>query len=101
MDGADGFGQAPIGKRYARGIYEGEVLPPVSIDGKMLPETLLRLDVMELGIGEIGPSWTHRTQKLLQEHGPFLLAWYETLVRIADWHASEQEQNKGNEHNGQ
>jgi CRISPR-associated endonuclease/helicase Cas3 len=101
MDGADRFGQAPIGKRYARGIYEGEVLPPVSIDGKMLPETTLRLDVMELGIGEMGPSWTHRTQKLLQEHGPFLLAWYETLVRIADWHASEQEQNKGNEHNGQ
>jgi CRISPR-associated endonuclease/helicase Cas3 len=93
--------EAPNGKRYARGIYEGDVLPPVSIDGKMLPETTLRLDVMELGIGEMGPSWTYRTQKLLQEHGPFLLAWYETLVRIADWHASEQEQNKGNEHNDQ
>ncbi|WP_031429482.1 CRISPR-associated helicase/endonuclease Cas3 [Methylomicrobium album] len=93
--------EAPSGKRYARGIYEGDVLPPVRIGGKMLPQTALRLDVMELGIGEMGPSWTHRTQKLLQEHGPFLLAWYETLVRIADWHASEQEQNGGNEHNGQ
>jgi len=93
--------EAPDGKRYARGIHEGDKLPPVNIDGTILPETTLRLDVMELGVGEMGPSWTHRTQKLLAEHGPFLLAWYETLVRIADWCASEQEQKTGNEHNGE
>jgi CRISPR-associated endonuclease/helicase Cas3 len=97
----EGFERALNGNRYARGIYEGEVLPPVNIDGTVLPETALRLDVMELGVGEMGPSWTHRTQKLLAEHGPFLLAWYETLVRIADWRASDQEQKTENQHNGE
>lgn len=95
----EGFERTLNRNRYARGIYEGEVLPPVNIDGNVLPETILRLDVMELGVGEMGPSWTHRTQKLLAEHGPFLLAWYETLVRIADWRASDQEQKTGNQHN--
>jgi CRISPR-associated endonuclease/helicase Cas3 len=48
---------------------------------------------MQLGETEImGPSWTTRVQNLLREHGPFELAWYETLVRIADWRASEAEQ---------
>ncbi|MGH8498125.1 MAG: CRISPR-associated helicase Cas3', partial [Methylococcales bacterium] len=84
--------KAPNGKRYARGIYEADILPPVNINGNVLPETTLRLDVMELGESEMGPSWTHRTQKLLAEHGPFLLAWYESLVRIADWRASDKEQ---------
>ena len=93
--------EAPNGKRYARGIHDGDRLPPVNIDGTVLPETTLRLDVMELGVGEMGPSWTHRTQKLLAEQGPFLLAWYETLVRIADWRASDQEQKTENPYNGE
>jgi CRISPR-associated endonuclease/helicase Cas3 len=47
---------------------------------------------MELGEGEQGPSWTERSLKLLDEHGPFCLAWLETLVRLADWRASAAEQ---------
>ncbi|WP_020564542.1 CRISPR-associated helicase/endonuclease Cas3 [Methylosarcina fibrata] len=85
--------KAPNGKRYARGVHEGDELPALTFDGNTLPATRLRLDVMELGESEaMGPSWTNRTQRLLAEHGPFRLAWYETLVRIADWRASNQEQ---------
>ncbi|MFO7839927.1 MAG: hypothetical protein R6X08_10585 [Desulfosalsimonadaceae bacterium] len=48
----------------------------------------MKLGLMELGETAMGPSWTSRTQGLLKEHGPFLLSWLESLVRIADWRAS-------------
>ncbi len=80
------------GKRYARGVREGDRLPCLQVNGETLPEIALQLDVMELGETAMGASWTTRTQRLLTEHGPFRLAWYETLVRIADWRASDQEQ---------
>lgn len=83
---------AEQGRRFARGVHEGDRLPSLQVDGRMLPETELQLDVMELGETAMGASWTTRSQRLLAEHGPFLLSWYETLVRIADWRASDQEQ---------
>lgn len=79
-------------RRFARGVHEGDRLPPLQVEGRMLTETVLQLDVMELGASAMGASWTTRTQRLLAEHGPFLLSWYETLVRIADWRASDREQ---------
>jgi len=79
-------------KRYARGVWEGDVLPALDFDGEHSDETTLRLALMELGDGEQGPSWTARTLKLLEQHGPFQLAWLETLVRLADWRASAAEQ---------
>lgn len=84
--------EAPESRRYARGIWEGDVLPTVTFDGEHLPETYLRLALMELGEGDQGPSWTARTQKLLADHGPFRLAWLEALVRIADWRTTRLEQ---------
>jgi len=75
-------------RRFARGVWEGDTLPALEVDGVQLPETTLRLDIMELGDGAMGPSWSTRTQRLLQNHGPFRLAWLEMLVRIADWRAS-------------
>lgn len=78
-------------RRFARGVWEGDSLPAVRLNGAHVPETTLRLSVMELGTGDQGPSWSERTQRLLAEHGPFRLAWLETLVRIADWRASERE----------
>ena len=77
---------------YARGIWHGDRLPPVPLNGKTVPETTLCLDLMRLGDGPQGPSWTHRTRSLLAIHGPFRLAWLEALVRIADWRASRKEQ---------
>jgi len=84
--------RAPNDLRYARGIWEADPLPEVRLNGKSVPPTELRLNIMELGLGEQGPSWTERTQRLLRELGPFRLAWLEALVRIADWRASRQEE---------
>lgn len=87
--------KGPDGKRFARGVWEGDELPAIAIDdGETISATRLRLDLMELGEGEMGPSWTARTQQLLDTYGPFRLAWLETLVRIADWRASGAEQEE-------
>ncbi|WP_054761765.1 hypothetical protein [Methylomonas koyamae] len=83
---------------YARGVYQGDRLPEVTVLDQIMPATELRLELMQLGETDVmGPSWTTRVQNLLREHGPFELAWYETLVRIADWRASEAEQQNGTE----
>lgn len=83
----------PFGPRFARGVWENEILPQISLaDGDSIPPTVLRLDLMELGESALGPSWTVRTQRLLDRFGPFHLAWLESLVRIADWRASAAEQ---------
>lgn len=78
--------------RFARGIWEEDVLPALQFGGETSRETCLKLDLMEIGRGQQGPSWTERSQRLLEEHGPFRLAWLETLVRLADWRASADEQ---------
>jgi CRISPR-associated endonuclease/helicase Cas3 len=78
--------------RYARGIWEGDRLPPLDLPGESVSETRLRLDLMELGEGDMGPSWTARVVRLLETYGPFRLAYLEALVRIADWRASGKEQ---------
>jgi CRISPR-associated endonuclease/helicase Cas3 len=79
---------------FARGVWDGDHLPALAFDGRDVPETKLRLDIMQLGrSGRQGASWSARTQALLREHGPFRLAWLETLVRIADWRASARETN--------
>lgn len=83
---------------YARGIHQGELLKDVAILDQTMPATELRLDLMQLGETEtMGPSWTTRVQSLLRDYGPFTLAWYETLVRIADWRASYAEQQDSKE----
>ncbi|HET8553406.1 MAG TPA: CRISPR-associated helicase Cas3' [Rhodanobacteraceae bacterium] len=88
-------------KRFARGVHEGDTLPALDFDGEHSNETILKLALMEMGKGEQGPSWAERALKLLNEHGPFQLAWLETLVRLADWRASAAEQlaNTGKETN--
>ena len=80
-------------KRFARGIWEGDKLPALHLrDGDFWPGECLTLSVMELGYDELTKeSWTERTRDLLQRHGPFKLAFLETLLRIADWCASRKE----------
>lgn len=85
--------EPPDARLFARGIWHGDVLPAVSFqDGETISQANLHLDLMQLGEGAHGPSWTTRTQRLLKHHGPFRLAWMEALVRIADWRASRAEQ---------
>ena len=77
-----------------RGIREGDILPPVPLaaaDGGIhqLPATKLDLSLSEMGLSDrTGSSWTERVLKLLTRHGPFTLAWLETLLRAADQRSS-------------
>jgi CRISPR-associated endonuclease Cas3-HD len=64
------------GGLYARGVWAGDTLPGLEIADRetVAPVPALRLDLMQLGEGEMGPSWTARTQRLLKQCGPFRLA---------------------------
>ena len=94
---AEKLAQGEDGRRFARGVWEGDELQPVDLGaGETWAGGSLTLSVMELGEDPItGASWTERTRSLLVEYGPFRLAWLEALVRIADWRASAKEQEDG------
>ncbi len=91
----------PPETRQARGVREGDSLPDVALPGldftssKILaPAVTLHLDVMDLGLSSAsGPSWRERTGALLAAHGPFRLAWYEAILRVADQRASKRAEN--------
>lgn len=89
--GSDG---QPDGRKFARGVWEGDVLPEVNLGaGNVWCGGPLSLSLMELGDhAESGASWAERTRQLLAEWGPFRLAWLEALVRVADWRASKNEE---------
>ena len=82
-----------VGDRFARGVWENDELEPVDLGVEDWEGGRLRLSVMELGFDDVThESWTERTRELLRRLGPFRLAWMETLVRLADWRASDKEQ---------
>jgi CRISPR-associated endonuclease/helicase Cas3 len=83
-------------KRFAHGLHDGDSLPAVDLGGGVVvPEQLLSLACMELGGGGGGPSWADRMVQVLEELGPFRLAYLEMLVRIADWRASRKRAGAG------
>lgn len=87
--------EPPDDRLFARGVWEDDPLPAFTFaDGQQLPSITLQLDLMQLGEGAQGPSWTSRTRRLLERFGPFHLAYLEALVRIADWRASREEQQR-------
>ena len=85
------------GLLFARGVWDGDELPQTHLGDVVVPKTKLDLDLMQLGEGPCGPSWSARTQGLLKQYGPFRLAWLEALVRIADWRASRAEEKAGHD----
>jgi CRISPR-associated endonuclease/helicase Cas3 len=85
------------GRLFARGVWDGDLLPNTWLGEIEIPKTALDLDLMLLGDGRCGPSWSARTQHLLHRLGPFQLAWLEALVRIADWRASQMEEEAGHD----
>jgi CRISPR-associated endonuclease/helicase Cas3 len=67
------------------GVHRGDGIPPVALPcGGNSP---LVLDPEVLLPSRNGPGWQGSVQRLLKEHGPFLLAYLEGLVRVADWRA--------------
>ena len=82
-------------RRFARGVWDGDSLPALRCGDEQSQDVVLSLAPMEIGEDEQGrPSWAARTQRLLQTHGPFRLAYLEALVRMADWRASAAEQQE-------
>jgi hypothetical protein len=51
------------------------------------PATALTVDLSQFGPGG-EHSWTSTALGLRDKYGPFVLAYLETLVRVADWRAS-------------
>jgi len=81
-------------RRFARGVWDGDPLPGVDLGANTTAEAVtLSLEPMELGLGEREPfadqpSWAERCLSLRDTHGPFKLAFLETLLRAADARAS-------------
>ena len=80
-------------ERFALGVHQGDrvhdQLPEIDLGaGVKIKSQELSLNCMSLGEGESGASWTARAIALLEEHGPFRLAFLETLIRVADWRGS-------------
>lgn len=79
-----------------RGIRDGEELPSMALataagDYVDLPVSSLNLAPASVGLNPFtGRGWTERVLDLLQQHGPFALAWMEALLRAADQRASRQ-----------
>lgn len=82
------------GRRFARGIWDGDELPETDLGGGVVaPAITLSLEPMELGRCEEPPfagqpSWAERMIALRDTLGPFRLAYLEAIVRAADQRAS-------------
>jgi len=88
--------EKPTGvERFALGVHQGDrvpdQLPEIDLGaGLTIQSQELSLDYMGLGEGKHGESWTAQAIALLEEHGPFKLAFLETLIRIADWRGTNR-----------
>jgi CRISPR-associated endonuclease/helicase Cas3 len=92
---------APERRRFCNGVWDGDILPATDLgDGVTTQEQRLSLALMELGGSDEGASWADRMLRLLDELGPFRLAWLEMLMRVADWRASARHSKKLGEQHG-
>lgn len=76
------------GRAFARGVWDGDTLPAVSLGTTLTPPVTLDLGFMQMGAGQHGESWLSRTITLRDRLGPFRLAYLEALLRAADATAS-------------
>jgi CRISPR-associated endonuclease/helicase Cas3 len=82
---------------YARGVWQGDKLPPVGekrikIEGFPTEGVTLDLACMQMGEYDGQPSWTARVLTLRDgsQLGLFRLAWLETILRAADAEGSQK-----------
>lgn len=83
-------GSRPEGTRFARGIWEGDKIPPLELPGGVsLPSTRIDLSPMNMGLNEDGKlPWIEMMSRLRDEYGIFKLGYMESILRTADWKAS-------------
>jgi CRISPR-associated endonuclease/helicase Cas3 len=68
------------------GVRNGDRIPAVALpDG---PLGAIVLDSRKVLPSRDHRGWQGRVRRLLEHHGPFVLAYLEGLVRVADWRAS-------------
>src|SRR5579885_1980037 len=85
---------APHGRRFARGVWDGDELPATDLGGGVTASSVkLSLEPMEVGLCQQAPfegqpSWVERMLRLRVELGPLRVAYLETLLRAADMRAS-------------
>ena len=76
-------------RKYARGIWDEDTLPPVRLSEDVERGAVtLNLEPMLLGSADGAPSWLERMIRLRDEVGVFRLAYLECLIRAADMQAS-------------
>jgi CRISPR-associated endonuclease/helicase Cas3 len=69
------------------GLRDGETTDIPPLLGQ--PATRLTVDLDQFRLGG-DRSWTRMVLNLRDRYGPFVLAYLETVVRIADWRASAE-----------
>jgi CRISPR-associated endonuclease/helicase Cas3 len=69
------------------GVREGDRIPGVALPDKATHTIVL--DTKMLLPSRQRRGWQGRVRRLLASHGPFVLAYLEGLVRVADWRAGE------------
>jgi CRISPR-associated endonuclease/helicase Cas3 len=67
------------------GLRDRDAVPVPAMFGRPPAELTIDLDQFNLGGDR---SWTRDALALRDRYGPFVLAYLETLVRVADWRAS-------------
>lgn len=75
------------------GIENGATWSVPSLFGQPAAELTVDLDQFSFG-GQ--RSWTRTALSLRDQYGPFVLAYLETLVRVADWRASAGDRQANN-----
>jgi len=78
------------GRRFARGVWEGDVVPIPAFLSPPHGDLTLDLSLMDMGLIDGVPSWTENVMTLRdsKELGPFRLAFLEGLLKSADERAS-------------
>jgi CRISPR-associated endonuclease/helicase Cas3 len=77
------------------GIVDGDVVPGLLLSTESggveaLPDLPLSLDAAMMGVSRrFGAGWGERVSMLLEEYGPFVLAYLEAILRAADARASQ------------
>jgi CRISPR-associated endonuclease/helicase Cas3 len=78
-------------QRVARGVQDGDRLFAADLGaGQSMPEAYLDLNPMDLGACDEVRGWSDQVLDLLDELGPFRLAFLELLLRAADEEASTE-----------